>query len=156
MADTAVEYGTTAALGQTSLGLTTLAMSHGLTLSGLTGGTTYYFRGRSTNASGVVGYSTVYSFTTLDNALPTLSNIQVLLGASNTATVSWAVSKPATSEVEYGPDTSYGMWTVASLLTQSPQLTLNWLTRGTVHYRLHSMDASGNQTVSQDYTFIQP
>jgi len=45
-----------------------MANSHGVVLSGLISGTTYYFVAQSTAANGATGYSTVMSFTTTGTA----------------------------------------------------------------------------------------
>jgi hypothetical protein len=150
---TATEYGLTSALGSVSPVQTALTASHGVTLSGLTGNTTYYYRVRSTNAAGGVGYSTVATFTTLDNSGPVISNVVATPAAGNAATVSWSVSKPATSQVEYGISTTYGYW---SGQTTGLQTALGWVPSGTIHFRIHSTDSAGNQTVSPDFTFIEP
>ena len=151
--DTAVEYGTTTALGQTSPVDPTLTVSHGVTLTGLTGNTTYYYRGRSTNSGGGIGYTAISSFKTLDNTAPVISNVVATPGSGNKAVVSWSVSKPATTQVEYGFNLTYGWWSPATTGTSTP---LGWVNSGTIHYRIHSMDSLGNQTVTQDFTFIEP
>jgi hypothetical protein len=152
LSDTAVEYGVTTALGQTSVVQSALTSSHGVTLSGLSGNTTYFFRARSTSSAGTA-YSGIYSFTTLDMAGPLVSNILVIAESGNAAIVTWTVSKPATVQVEYGLDQNYGRWTppISGL-----QTALGWVPSGTIHYRFHCVDAAGNQTVSGDYTFIEP
>ncbi len=153
---TSIQYGTTTALGQTSPLQTTLAQSHGLTLSGLASGTTYYFVAQSTNASNSTGYSAMYSFKTLDTTPPVISNIQVTPANNHTAVVSWSVSKIATNQVEYGSNTFYGLWASATGQAQNALITLGWVPSGTIHYRLHSTDPAGNQTTSPDYTFTEP
>ena len=154
LADTAVEFGTTNALGQVSPVQTVLAASHGVTLTGLAGNTTYYFRARSTNSGGGIGYSPVFSFTTLDTSGPVISNIVATPSIGNTAVVSWTVSKPATTQVEYGLSaTTYGWWSPQSTGTQT---ALGWVPSGTIHYQVVSMDALGNKTVSADLTFLEP
>lgn len=60
-----VEYGTTSAYGQMSTPETTLYAAHAQKLSGLTPGTLYHFRVRSTNAAGIESVSLDSSFTTL-------------------------------------------------------------------------------------------
>jgi hypothetical protein len=154
--NTSVQYGTSAALGQTSPIQTALTQNHGLTLTGLSDGTTYYFRVQSTNASSLTGSSAVYSFTTLITTAPVISNIQLTPAANHTAAVSWSLSKPATSQVEYGLSTAYGLWSSTTALTQNPSVTLGWVPSGIIHYRIHSTDPSGNQSVSADATFIEP
>ena len=151
--DSALEYGLTNALGLTSEVDPTLSASHGLTLTGLTPNTTYYFRARSTNAAGGIGYSAILSFKTLDTAAPVISNIVVTPGANHTASMSWTTSKPGTTYIEYGTNTSYGWYSPAVSGTSTP---LGWVPSGTVHYRLRSMDSAGNASVTADFTFIEP
>ncbi len=155
-ATTAVLYGTTSALGQSSPVQTSLVTSHGVTLTGLNALTTYYFEAASTGANGAPGYSTVYSFTTLSSGLPTISGITVVPGAGNTAQISWTTSVPTTSYVQFGSTTSYNHWSSLTSLTTTPNPAMGWVPSGTVHYQLVSTDANGNQTVSPDYTFQEP
>ena len=63
-ATTQVAYGTSTALGQFSPLQTSLTSSHGVVLTGLNSHTTYYFVAQSTDANGLTGYSTLFSFTT--------------------------------------------------------------------------------------------
>jgi hypothetical protein len=63
-ANTQLAYGTTPALGQLTPVQSTLTSSHGVVLTGLSSGTTYYFVAQSTGNNGATGYSTTYSFTT--------------------------------------------------------------------------------------------
>jgi hypothetical protein len=153
---TSIQYGTTTALGQTSPLQTALTQSHGLTLNGLASGTTYYFVAQSTNASNSTGYSAMYSFKTLDTTPPVISNIQVSGANNHSAAVTWSVSKTATNQVEYGSNTFYGLWASGASPSQNAAITLGWVPSGTIHYRLHSTDPSGNQTTSPDYTFTEP
>ncbi len=153
---TAVQYGTSTALGQTSPVQTALTQNHGLTLSGLADGTTYYFRAQSANTSNLSGSSAIYSFNTLVTTAPVISNILLTSASNHAATVSWTLSKPATSQVEYGLSTAYGLWSSTTALTQNPNVTLGWVPSGTIHYRVHSTDPSGNQSVSADATFVEP
>ena len=153
---TFVQYGITSALGQTSPVQTALSQNHQLVLSGLSDGATYYFSAQSTNASNVTGSSAIYTFQTLDTSPPVISNVQATPAVGNTASFSWSLSKAATSQVEYGTNTYYGLWSGTTALTQNPQVTLSWVPSGTIHYRIHSTDAHGNQATSPDYSFTEP
>jgi len=90
-----------------------------------------------------------------DTTPPTISGV----GASNitatAATITWMTNEPATSQVEYGPTTSYGQSTsLDSTRVTSHTVTLSNLTAATViHYRVKSSDAAGNAAVSGDLTF---
>lgn len=62
-ADSTVEYGTTTSYGQ-SVHDSTLTTSHSITLTGLSSGTTYHFRVKSTDQAGNTAVSDDYTFTT--------------------------------------------------------------------------------------------
>lgn len=89
-----------------------------------------------------------------DTTAPVITNVS----ASSTemsGVVTWTTDEPATSQVEYGASTAYGL---ASALEQalvvSHSVTLSGLEPGsTYYYRVKSEDGSGNQAVSGDYTF---
>jgi hypothetical protein len=152
---TAVAYGTTNALGQLSPVQTALTNSHGVTLTGLIAGTTYYFVAQSADGSGNTGYSTTYSFTTLPGP-PTISGVTATPAANHTATINWTTSVPTNSYVQYGTAVSYGGYSPLTALTTAPNCTLSYVPSGTIHYQLVSTDANGNQVVSPDMTFVEP
>jgi hypothetical protein len=155
-ANTAVAYGTTNALGQLSPVQTALTNSHGVILTGLSGGTTYYFVAQSADGSGNTGYSATYSFTTQPGP-PTISGITTNPAANNTATINWTTSVPTYSYVQYGTAAgAYGAYTAQTALTSTPQCNLLYVPSGTAHYQLVSTDASGNQVVTPDATFVEP
>ena len=59
-----MDYGTTTAYGRTTTIDPALVTSHGQGLSGLTAGTTYHVRVRSTNADGLTTVSADFTFKT--------------------------------------------------------------------------------------------
>ncbi len=86
---------------------------------------------------------------------PVISGASVSSITTTSAVVSWTTDVTSTSQVEYGTTTSYGSLTTlnATLVTSHSQ-TLSGLTAGTAyHYRLHSKNASGVETVSGDAVF---
>jgi hypothetical protein len=133
---------------------------HTQTLSGLTAGTLYHYRVRSTDAAGNLAVSTDSSFSTtpppvLDTTPPVVSSVGASAVTSTGATISWATDEVATSQVEYGPTTAYGSTTTLdpTLVTLHAQ-TLSGLATSTLyHYRVRSADAAGNLAVSADATF---
>ena len=155
-ATTAVAYGTTALLGQLSPVQTTLSISHGVTLSGLSPGTVYYFAAQSSAANGATGYSTTQTFTTGGSAPPVISAIKVVPGSNNTATISWTTSTPTYSYVQFGLTTAYNKYSAQTALTTSPQPAMGYVPSGVVHYQLVSTDVNGNQVLSPDYQFTEP
>jgi phosphodiesterase/alkaline phosphatase D-like protein len=64
-ATTQLVYGTTPSFGSMAPVQTALTNNHGVVLTGLNPGTTYYFQAQSTGANGVTGTSSTYDFTTL-------------------------------------------------------------------------------------------
>jgi hypothetical protein len=155
-ANTAVAYGTSSSLGQLSPLQTALTLSHGVTLTGLSPGTTYYFAAQSANAGGSTGSSTIYSFTTLAGP-PAISNVTASPGANNAATLAWTTSAPTYSFVQAGKSAgNYQFYSATTALTATPVCVLKFVPSGTVHYQLVSTDASGNQTTSPDMTFTEP
>ncbi len=154
--NTQVSYGTSPSLGTMTPLQSTLTNSHAVTLSGLNPGTTYYFVAQSTASDGSTGTSAVMSFTTVAVVGPVISNVVAIPGAGNTAQVTWTTSVPATSYVAYGPTTSYNRWSPNTGSTTSPVPYLGYVPSGTIHFQLYSTDQYGNQTISQDYTFVEP
>ena len=142
---------------------TSLATSHSITLTGLSGGTTYYFRVGSTDASGNgPTISSQASFTTdpmPDTIPPVISNVQVSSITYNSALVTWVTDEPSTSLVRYGTSSSswgnYPNSAENTNLATSHSITLTGLSGGTTYYfRVGSTDASGNgPTRSSQATF---
>ena len=92
---------------------------------------------------------------TVDNQAPTITSQNVSSITASTSTVGWTTNEPATSQVMYGPTTSYGAATTldANLVTSHTQV-LGGLQAGTLyHYRISTKDAAGNERLSNDATF---
>ena len=157
-ATTQVAFGTQpSSLTQLSPLQPALTPNHGVILTNLNGGTTYYFVAQSTDGSGVTGTSTMYSFTTVANSGPTISSVVVTPASGNTGAVGWTTSVPSFSFVQYGSAAgNYVSYSGTSPLTVSPRITLGYVPSGLIHFQLVSMDSLGNRTVSADMTFIEP
>lgn len=153
---TVVNYGESPSLGQSSPPRTGLATNHGVTLTGLKGGTTYYFVAQSADANGKTSSSAVQQFSTASSAPPSISNVVAVPGQHNTAEITWKISVPANSYVQFGPTTAYGRFSKVTPLTTDAQPPMGWVPSGTIHYQLVSTDAKGNRTLSPDYTFVEP
>jgi hypothetical protein len=69
LADTQVDYGTTASYGTASTLNTTLTKSHSVVLSNLAGGTTYHYRVKSRDGFGNLAVSGDYVFTTTGTSI---------------------------------------------------------------------------------------
>jgi hypothetical protein len=156
VANTAVAYGTTTALGQLTPVQTALTDNHGVTLTGLAASTTYYFVAQSADSGGNTGYSTTYSFTTLAGP-PIISSIVATPESGNVATIGWTTSVPTTSYVQYGTSSgNYNRYSAQTNLTSTPVCTLSYVPSGKVYYQVVSTNASGAQVVSPEATFTEP
>ncbi|MFA6146357.1 MAG: DUF2341 domain-containing protein [Patescibacteria group bacterium] len=135
---------------------------HSVDLTDLVSGNRYYFYVESYDGSdvGIDNNQGNYYFfnTTYDFTPPEIT----LISAANTAytsTVTWLTDELATSQVEYGTTIAYGTLSPSSVtttdLTIDHVIRLADLTEGTTyHYRVRSQDANGNESISNDYSFI--
>lgn len=91
----------------------------------------------------------------LDTTAPTVSARTVTNVTANSATVNWTTNEPATTQVEYGLTTSYGLLTTLdpALITAHSVLLAGLAPGTTYNYRVRSVDAAGNQTISANGTF---
>ncbi len=90
-----------------------------------------------------------------DTTPPVISSVNSTNITNASASVTWTTNENSTTQVEYGPTTSYGTQTaidINQLTSHSVNLT-NLATNTTYHFRARSKDASGNEAISQDYTF---
>jgi hypothetical protein len=89
-----------------------------------------------------------------DTTPPVISNI-VASPADGGATITWTTDKPASSFVEYGPTSSYGLSTVNDVVpVTSHTVSVAALTPSSAYnYHVISTDVSGNQTISGNLTF---
>ncbi len=99
------------------------------------------------------GQTNVYTIM-LDATPPTLSNIAAS-PAVLSAFITWNSSEPASSLVEYGLSSAYGLSSgLQGQLVSAHGVTLYNLTpQTTYHYRVHSRDQAGNETISDDASF---
>jgi hypothetical protein len=150
-----VEYGTTTAYGSLSTLDAAFVNGHSQSLSGLPAGTTYHFRVRSADGSGILTVSGDNSFTTTANPGPVVSALTATNISTSGATITWTTNIAATSQVEYGTTTAYGsLSSLDSNLVTAHSQTLSGLQAGTTyHYRVRSADGLGTLTVSGDSSF---
>ena len=156
-----VDYGTTPSLG-TSASDSGFVTAHSITLTGLTVGTTYYYRVTSTDAGGNSASSPASpaSFTTLDPAPPVITAVTAIPGAGGTASIAWTTSKASNSRVDYGTTTALGAAVSDAGMVTAHSITLTGLIAGTTYYyRVTSSDALNNSTswpsVSGTSSFVQ-
>lgn len=128
----------------------TKTTSHSVTVTGLTGGTTYYYQAVSKDAAGNTGTSSTASFATTaagagDKTSPVISNVNVTATSSG-ATIMWATDEDSTTQVDYGISLLFGTSTTEDTTkTKSHSVTINGLSASTKYYfSAKSKDASGN------------
>jgi hypothetical protein len=86
-------------------------------------------------------------------AVALLSNITRSV-TTTSATIQWTTNMPADSIVEYGFDLSYGSTVSDATLVTAHKVVLSGLAPGRIyHYRVHSTNASGKESVSPDLMF---
>jgi hypothetical protein len=85
---------------------------------------------------------------------PVISNITRSAITTDSATIQWVTNTPSDSRVEYGLDTSYGSSMSDPTMATTHKIVLNGLSAGRIyHFRVHSANAAGMETVSVDLTF---
>jgi hypothetical protein len=156
-ADTQVEYGATLSFGYITTADTSLVTNHSQTIS-VAPSKQYYYRVLSRDASGNLSVSEPYTFKSAEQAdliPPDIYNIQVTNITSSSATVSWMTNEAATSQVEYGFNTSYGSKTVhdSTLVTVHSINITGLLSYATYNFRVISLDAGYNQALSVNGSF---
>ncbi len=159
--DSQVEYGDSDNLGSLTTLSSTLTTSHSVTISGLTPNTNYIFRVKSKPLGASVStFSDNDEFDTLNHSIPVVAGPNILSVSSGGlistgATITWTTDKAATSQVEYGISSGYGLLTTENVtLTTSHSVTLADLEPSTTyHFRVASTDEVSNVTFSEDYTF---
>lgn len=151
-----VSYGTSSGTYTTSTSSASMATSHSLGLTGLSGDTTYYFVVVSADSNSNTATSSEYTLlttTTPDTTPPAISSVASSTTAT-TATITWTTDESATSTVNYGATSSYGTASTSSSLTTSHSITLSGLSNSTTyHFQVSSGDASYNYATSSDLTF---
>jgi hypothetical protein len=86
---------------------------------------------------------------------PNISGVSTNSITANGATITWTTDVASTTQVEYGTTTAYGtLTTLNSSLVTSHSQALSGLAAGTLyHYRAHSKNSSGVESISGDFAF---
>lgn len=152
-----VDYGTTTQYGSSTTLDTNSVTSHSVALTGLEAATTYDFRVRSKDSTGVEVPSANFTFTTTSTAPPQGPVISAVSASptANGATITWTTDKAADQQVSYGTTTSYGQSSpLGTTLSTSHSVTLSGLTASTSYdYQVLSHDSSGVLSTSGNFTF---
>lgn len=151
--DSQVLYGETTFYGQETSLDPGLVTDHSVTITGLDPDTSYHFRVRSEDESGGIAFSVDGAFRT-DRVPLTVTDVTATVTMTSVE-VTWETNRLADSQIEYGPDISYG--TVSPLAPEmvlDHSVTVAGLDPGaTYHYRVRSEDEFGETTFSGDHTF---
>ena len=152
-----VDYGITTSLGSLAGQLDDSTTAHSVTLSGLSGNTSYYFQVRSQDSAGNTGTDNnsgnYYIFTTQqDSTAPTISSVTTAVVSDTSASITWQTDEDATSQVFYGTSNSYGSQTVLdATLTKNHSVTISSLSRQTTYYyKVTSTDSTNNSTTDDN------
>ena len=88
-----------------------------------------------------------------DATAPAITNVAAL-GAGTSATITWDTDEPASGSVDYGASAAYGSSANHPGNVLQHSVTVSGLTENTsYHFRVTSLDASGNSSTSIDTTF---
>ncbi|MFQ5707775.1 MAG: PKD domain-containing protein [bacterium] len=85
-----------------------------------------------------------------------MSDIQVTGVTDSSATFSWRTDELSDSQVEFGPDTTYGTTSAldSQLVISHRQTVTGLLAAKTYHFRVISRDSEGNAGISADHQFV--
>lgn len=117
----------------------------------------------ATNAGGTVTRSVVLYVTepaptpppAIDNTPPVIRDVSTSSGTDTSITITWTTNKPATSVVDYGKETNYGLNASSAELTTNHSLSLTGLEPNTAyHFQVSSGDEAGNKASSADDIFV--
>jgi len=124
---------------------------HLIPVEGLLPDSTYFFKILSTDKQAL---SKVSSFKTLAIKPFTISDIRASYINESSATITWVSSRPATGEVQYWVQASQGKQTALSgeLATQHSINLTSLEANAIYHYQVRSVDASGTQAISPQFT----
>ncbi|MBI1866282.1 MAG: hypothetical protein HYS02_00755 [Candidatus Staskawiczbacteria bacterium] len=90
-----------------------------------------------------------------DTTAPLISSVSASNITTTGVVITWATDEYSETQIEYGLTNTYGSSSTLDIgRVASHSVTLSNLALNTIyHYRIKSKDASGNETVSGDFTF---
>jgi hypothetical protein len=150
-----VEYGLTPSYGSSTAEVTAGATTHRIELSGLSPGTTYYFRVRSRTASGAVLVSAGSRFITTGAGTGRTVTLQWDGPTRNADTAGSALTDLAGYRVYMSATRGqYSSNAVSQVAATAPggtgQAVISGLAAGTYFFAVSAFDASGNESARSD------
>ncbi len=152
-----IQYGQTFAYGS-SMGSPDSVVTHSVTLSGLSPGTTYHFRQQSYDEyrdySADTAVSGDYTFTT--QPPPGVTNVKISDIRLTSAVITWQSTTSTTTDLHYGKTNSYGQEYAdpsGSAVTNHTVKLTNLNDSSTYHFKIFGTDTDGNSLSSDDYSF---
>jgi len=150
-ADSKIQYGTTSgSYGSVEPSNSSQVSSHSIQLTGLTAGTTYYYKAKWTDEDGNTATSDEKSFTT--TSAPTTKNVSAKNIGLTGATIQYTVTNASSIKIYYGTTTSFGGATTVSTSTSETTYTteLTGLLDGTkYYYKINTFDSDGTEYDNQ-------
>lgn len=149
-----VRYGTNASALTSIATIPGNGLSHAVTLSGLSGDTTYFYRVESKDAADNTATSDVRTFST-DLTAPVITTVTVASVGTDRAEITWSTNEAASTHVAYGTScTSLTLISEDAAAVTSHSRLLTGLSPNTSYcYRVSSKDAQGNESVSATAQF---
>lgn len=135
---------------------TNSSLLHSFNFNPLSSGTTYSYQFTTTNASG--NYVSPPATVTTAQAVNTFYFTNLMINSDgNPVTIGWSTNTAATSSVDYGLDTNYGLTANGADSYTNHVVPLGSLAAGTLyHYRIKDTNGGGIQLISPDMTFTTP
>lgn len=127
---------------------------HEISLTGLTAGTTYYYKAKWTDGDGNTGESEEKSFTTA--AAPTVHDVVTKNITLTSAIIEYTVKDASKVKIYYGTTTSFGGLKEVSTSTSETTYTTQLidLTDGTkYYYKINKYDSEGAEYEGDVYSF---
>lgn len=87
---------------------------------------------------------------------PTVFSVNAQTPGSGSAQISWSTDSDSSSIVEFGSEANWTTKGQASALTKNHSLNISGLAPGSYRYRVKSIDAAGNMTVSDARSLTEP
>ncbi len=157
-ADSKIQYGTSAgSYGSVEPSNSTQVTGHSIGLTGLTAGTTYYYKAKWTDEDGNTTSSSEKSFTTAP--APTVKDVSAgNIGLSSTI-ISFTSTGASSVKIYYGTTTAFGLTkTIATSINEAAySAELTGLTDGTkYYYKINTFDSDGSEYDNQvnDFTTL--